>query len=547
MSVDVLLYVALGEEFHYVMDMLGEGFDPREAAELPLTYFVGKLHSPIQQRDLSVVVVPAIKMGNTRSGTIASAVIGEFNPQNVVVVGIAGSLTAELSPGDVFIPDSVNEYMANSASVADGDDAWTLDTSGNRFTTTLRLLNRFALFRKTQKRYFEEWTQAKATNFDSLITPQIREALASENLSLPTSNKLVVGDDKTLASGPVVGKGVEFGRWVRKRIDRKIAAMEMESAGVYDATLLRTKAPRAIAIRGISDFADERKDRIEKVAGSGVRLLAVRNAVSVFVAAVRAGLFREEETDSSPPPQGGGGSEKLFEIKLVQLRDDQGKYIGEGLEHGELEAATLAQQILNARNAGYALKFAVRYSESDAIRAEKTRLEAEGNLDLAKQQLLADHEHRLNVLDYDASMVQRRLEILFCSKLTRKLPGLAYQYAQRILGILELMRVRSGWSGSSYDVEVWHAKTQWSMAGPVGQEIWNTEGFRAYLARGGGHEDYIVNAYSVLRDRRCYPLMIDIIAQTSFIAPTDREFGHYGPMPDDDALFDLDNWRVQIQ
>jgi hypothetical protein len=103
------------------------------------------------------------------------------------------------------------------------------------------------------------------------------------------------------------------------------------------------------------------------------------------------------------------------------------------------------------------------------------------------------------------------------------------------------------WSGSSYDVAVWHTKNHLRMAGPVGEEIWKSEGFKSYLDRRGGHHDFIINVYSALRDRRCFPLMVDLIAQTSFIPPTDREFGHYGPLPADDSLFDLDNWRVDIE
>lgn len=547
MSVDVLLYVALGEEFHDVMDVLGEGFRHEEAKDVTLSYFTGTIHSPVQQCDISVVVVPAFKMGNSRSGAVASWAITRFNPRNVVVIGIAGSLVADLNPGDLFIPDSVNEYMANSAAVGDGEDGWTLDTSGNRFTTSGRLLNRFGMFRY-QKSYLAEWTHAAAANADALITPQLREALAVHDISLPPVGRILAGDDRTLASGPTVGKGVEFGRWVRKRIDRKIAAMEMESAGVYDAAHLRSKGLRAVAIRGISDFADERKDIVERIAGNKVRILAVKNAVSLFIAAVRAGLFKEEEPEPTIPPEGGRGPlTKLFEIKLVQMRDDQGKYVGEGLAGGELEAATLAQQILNARNAGYLPEFAIGYDERDAILAVKARLEAMEALDLEQQNDLAHFEHRLDELDYMASMVRRRLEILFSPEMMRQVPNLAHQYAQRILGVLELMSVRSGWSDSSYDVAVWHVQHRQRMAGPIGQEIWNTEGFKGYLARGGGHEDLALNVYSQLRDRRCFPLIVDLIAQTSFVAPDDREFGHYGPMPNDASLFDLSNWRVQIE
>lgn len=546
MSVDVLLYVALGEEFRYVMDVLGDGFEDHEDPDLTLTYFVGKMSSPVQQRDLSIIVVPAGKMGNTRSANFTAALIGKFDPRNVVVLGIAGSLSDDLNPGDIFIPDSVNEYLANSASAGDGEQ-WTLDTSGNRFTTSPRLLSRFRVFWRTGKTHFDQWLQDMAAHSDELITPKIRAALAAEELSLP-ENRLLAGDDRNLASGPAVGKGTAFGKWVRKRIDRKIVAMEMESAGVHDAALVRARPPRAVAIRAISDFADERKEKIEKIAGNRVRILATRNATSLFVAAVRAGLFREEpETGLPASPQTASTPTKLFEIKLVQIRDEHGKLIGESLEHGQLEAETLAQQILNARNAGSTPKFSVRYVEADAILAEKQRLEAAGSPDLLLQRELAVFEHRLSTLDYQSSMVQRRLEILFHPKLTRQLPDYGSQYAQRILGILELMGTRSAWSGSRRDVAVWHTGNQWRMASPVGDLLATGEDLDRYLARGGGHGDYLINVYSELRDRRCFPLMIDLIAQTSFIPPTGREFGHYGPLPDDDPLFDLDNWRIALE
>ena len=67
-------------------------------------------------------------------------------------------------------------------------------------------------------------------------------------------------------SGPAVGKGSAFISWIKGKVDRKVVAMEMESAGIYDAALIHTPAPRVIAIRGISDFADERKELLEDAA-----------------------------------------------------------------------------------------------------------------------------------------------------------------------------------------------------------------------------------------------------------------------------------------
>ena len=232
-----------------------------------------------------------------------------------------------------------------------------------------------------------------------------------------------------------------------------------------------------------------------------------------------------------------------FEIRLDQKFDDSGEFVGEGLPHGEAEALVLAQEIINARNAGKTIGFDVRHAEAAAILEQKEQVESAGPVDLEQRGRLASWEHRLQELGYSALMVQRRLEILFHPGLMKQLPDYAHHYASRIVGVLELMATRSGFS-SSYEVEVRHARRPLRMSGPLSDAEWQDEGLARYLARSGGASDYIANVYSRLRDRRCLPLMVDLIAQTMFVSPTDREFGSYGPLVATDDLFNLENWRA---
>src|SRR5687768_7491435 len=111
-DIDILLYVALAEEFDSVIAMLGDGFKSRELSDVALTGFFGKIASPVLGTDFEVAVFPAGKMGNTRSANLASLLIEKLKPPDVVVLGIAGSLANDMEPGDVFVPDSVNEYLA---------------------------------------------------------------------------------------------------------------------------------------------------------------------------------------------------------------------------------------------------------------------------------------------------------------------------------------------------------------------------------------------------------------------------------------------------
>ncbi len=89
-AIDILLYVALSEEFDVVIDMLGSDFKSQEQVGVALTGFFGNIDSPVLNRSFEVAVFPAGKMGNTRSASLTSALIEKLNPANIVVLGIAG-------------------------------------------------------------------------------------------------------------------------------------------------------------------------------------------------------------------------------------------------------------------------------------------------------------------------------------------------------------------------------------------------------------------------------------------------------------------------
>ncbi|MEA5672241.1 TIR domain-containing protein [Pseudomonas sp. MH2] len=307
--VDILLYVALSEEAESVLEVLGDQFQARELKNANLTAFIGTIPGPTPGRDFNVAMVPAGKMGNTRSASTVSLLIKEFEPADVVVVGIAGSLTNEIEPGDVFIPDSVNEYLANSATSGE-EGSWTFLISGSRLLTSRRLLNRFQCFARAHKSEYREWQTSTRQLRSALISATTEAALINAGMKMRGECKLYAGDDLNLASGPAVGKGRAFLEWIKKDVDRKAAAMEMETAGVYDAALIHIPSPRTIALRGISDYADARKAKIEKVAKGIFRALSAKNATLLFIHAVKAGLF-EVENLSAAHSVGSTDSERL--------------------------------------------------------------------------------------------------------------------------------------------------------------------------------------------------------------------------------------------
>jgi len=128
LHIDVLLYVALSEEFDALSTALTEDLNMQlEVTELPdlaLQVFSVNVPSPVLKKEIRLAIVPAGKMGATRAASVVSVILSRSRCNNVVVLGIAGSLSDDLQPGDVLIPDSVTEYLANSAAknVEDKDE-----------------------------------------------------------------------------------------------------------------------------------------------------------------------------------------------------------------------------------------------------------------------------------------------------------------------------------------------------------------------------------------------------------------------------------------
>jgi nucleoside phosphorylase len=293
---DIVVYIALSEEYTHIHDLLKDSFESKEFDETESDYWIGTIRAPFSGREYRVVFVIAGEMGPTTASSISSFLIDAFRPSDLVVVGVAGSLSGDLSPGDVFIPSRVVEYMKNSGAITKGK-GWKLQISTKHHQTSKRLVSRFRSFHVRQEYAsgYQKWKLAALANSKKILPKQLRDQLVSQGLDIHYKSKIVAGDDRGLASGPTVGKAKEFTQWLKTEVDRKLAAIDMESAGVYEAGNFRKRGPRVLALRPISDFADERKSKLEKLAGEKVRAFGMCNAVSLLLAAIEADVFAPEK------------------------------------------------------------------------------------------------------------------------------------------------------------------------------------------------------------------------------------------------------------
>ena len=172
-TVDVVLYLALSEEFGMAMEVLGRRFTPVEFDDVAITAFIGTIKSRVLKRGVRIAVITAGKMGSKRSTNVVAVACTRLRPSSVVVLGIAGSLSDDLKPGDVFIPDTVTDYLADSATR--GARKWRFETSGDHFQTSPRLLSKFQLFKHEFRAHYNRWLADTMKHTDSLIESSIEK------------------------------------------------------------------------------------------------------------------------------------------------------------------------------------------------------------------------------------------------------------------------------------------------------------------------------------------------------------------------------------
>jgi nucleoside phosphorylase len=98
--VDFAIIAALKVEREAMVTRLTEVRKVQDEDE-PLTYYVGKLAIPGEDRPYTVVVTQLIEMGNPDAAITTTKVIPRWKPRNVLMVGIAGGVKGKAALGDV--------------------------------------------------------------------------------------------------------------------------------------------------------------------------------------------------------------------------------------------------------------------------------------------------------------------------------------------------------------------------------------------------------------------------------------------------------------
>ncbi len=333
----IVVYIALKEEFRDFREVMPCEF--RNVANQKTSDVLFEADFVSQELTYHLIVIFGAAIGESSSARAAERVIGEYAPSFVGVIGIAGGLDKDLKLCDVVIADKVESYLEN-AKVGPRPQSWLrwftgiwesvpknseagsflkeFQLAGEPFRLTAKIYKAIESFEFTCPTGFDEWQRHGAIDADDLVAKSDPVYRQMVNPS-PTIHL------RPVASGPVVAAHPEFAAFL-KRKNRKLSAIEMESGGVLLSVHHQNIQPQSFVIRGISDFADERKSQLDGVQDGGFRKLAMKNATRLFVELLKNGLLQPTALDRIASPFTSGGQQKqpgaIWSMGKLNLQND---------------------------------------------------------------------------------------------------------------------------------------------------------------------------------------------------------------------------------
>jgi nucleoside phosphorylase len=226
-QMDFGIITALDTELDAVKSILDRHEQKKVGAT---TYYLGEINS--SHRSFKVALAKTFKMGNVNAALTTQDLIYNFNPNYIIMIGIAGGLKRDnLELGDVVVADLVIDYEY------------------------LKIL---------PESLSEPRIDAHQTDYSIVESAQHFDWAGSIDLPCPSGDpdkksKLFIGP---IASGNKVVTDEKFIEDIKSH-NSKIIAIEMESEGVCTAASHLTIPKRVLIIRGISDMADADKDAVD--------------------------------------------------------------------------------------------------------------------------------------------------------------------------------------------------------------------------------------------------------------------------------------------
>lgn len=268
--IDFLFIIPLDDEWEVIRPILAS--EAKEHTDGPVTYYYWK-HNFIKDKGLNPYINVAVsmgKMGLAATGISVTRALNIWQPANAVLLGIAGSfLPKEHQLGDVVFSEEIYGYEIGSVS---GRFISNFVFRKTGYQPDTLLWDRLRAFKSDEQSY-NDW---RDHCFQSDEAKQVKEI--NSKIKPPMIHRGIS------ASGNFVVKTKKFITQLKNQIDSRICAVEMEAKGHFEAVHSSGVKADTIMVRGISDYADAKKSKLEKKSKDAWRRYAASNTARLFKA-----------------------------------------------------------------------------------------------------------------------------------------------------------------------------------------------------------------------------------------------------------------------
>ena len=285
--VDIGIVIALHEEFRELFRDIEHDTKPIIEPALGQYYYLFE-RATGRGRPFKGVATSIGQMGPTKAAAVTERLLARFNPKTIAMVGIAAGIHSDVKLGDVAVARQVDEYLSSAkAGPATTGAGFDFQLGGEVYRGSEDLVNAASNLEFAFKPDFGKWqAQCWRTLLELVGEPKATELVTSDLARREPHIEPV-----HLASGPVVGAAEAFSEWLHQKGNRNYKALDMESGGVMASATSRSEGMRTLILRGISDYGDERKKKLEAVGKGALRTWAMRNALQLLWTLLEAGVL----------------------------------------------------------------------------------------------------------------------------------------------------------------------------------------------------------------------------------------------------------------
>lgn len=266
MKADIAIITTRQDEFDAVSERLDE-YTP-EPFNGPSGRTYARFLVPARESKLAIALTRSYEQGPDAAQQISADALRDLDPQLLLVVGIAGGFPHnEFTLGDVILSSRIHNFNVNaiSQSTIDFDAKGTIHPFVGNLTGTLSIYRRYLVGWNEREsiglaRPIVDlpWAQSHLYG-DDQWRAKVLKSLETHFGSAASASRLPLYKDGSIASSGSLMKNTTIPmKWLENV--RSLLAVEMESAGAFQASQQMHQQYPVMAIRGISDIIGLERD-----------------------------------------------------------------------------------------------------------------------------------------------------------------------------------------------------------------------------------------------------------------------------------------------